>query len=199
LEAISLYHEGVQLCLELDNRRTLAICLEGLAEIAISQGDVRRAARLLGAAGALRDALGEPLPPINRPAYERHVAALRVALGRKGFAEATAQGRALSTEQVIAEALAIAAQPSASVSEGGASAAAQVRKPAAARLSSREREVATLVAAGRTNQQIAAELHLAARTVDAHVSHILGKLGLASRVEVALWLKEQNLIDVAVT
>ena len=55
------------------------------------------------------------------------------------------------------------------------------------------------LAAGRTNREIAAELHLAGRTVDAHVSHILGKLGLASRAEVALWVKQHAVVEVAVT
>jgi DNA-binding CsgD family transcriptional regulator len=52
-------------------------------------------------------------------------------------------------------------------------------------LTAREREVAVLVAAGRTNRDIAARLVVSKRTVDAHVEHILGKLGYSSRVQVA--------------
>ncbi len=48
-------------------------------------------------------------------------------------------------------------------------------------MSAREREVALLVAEGRTNAQIAARLHLSERTVEKHVSQALGKLGLSSR------------------
>src|SRR3712207_7721471 len=48
-------------------------------------------------------------------------------------------------------------------------------------VSAREREVAMLVADGRTNAQIAARLQLSERTVEKHVSSLLGKLGLASR------------------
>ena len=51
-------------------------------------------------------------------------------------------------------------------------------------LSAREREVAHLVAEGRTNAQIAARLHLSERTVEKHVSQVLRKLGVASRTGV---------------
>jgi DNA-binding CsgD family transcriptional regulator len=52
-------------------------------------------------------------------------------------------------------------------------------------LTSRELEVLTLVAAGRSNREIAAELFIAAKTVSVHVSNILAKLGAASRTEAA--------------
>jgi DNA-binding CsgD family transcriptional regulator len=52
-------------------------------------------------------------------------------------------------------------------------------------LTAREREVATLVADGQTNAQIAARLHLSESTVEKHVSRVLGKLGMSSRTGVA--------------
>jgi DNA-binding SARP family transcriptional activator len=55
------------------------------------------------------------------------------------------------------------------------------------RLTSREVEIARLVAEGRTNRQIAAELAVSVRTADTHVGRILGKLGAASRREIAAW------------
>ncbi|MEP7026917.1 MAG: helix-turn-helix transcriptional regulator, partial [Actinomycetota bacterium] len=54
-------------------------------------------------------------------------------------------------------------------------------------LSAREFEVAQLVAAGLTNPQIAEQLVLATKTISAHVSHILVKLGAARRSEIAVW------------
>jgi DNA-binding NarL/FixJ family response regulator len=56
---------------------------------------------------------------------------------------------------------------------------------AVAALSPREREVAALVADGRTNAQIAARLHLSESTVEKHVSRVLAKLGMSSRAGVA--------------
>jgi DNA-binding NarL/FixJ family response regulator len=65
--------------------------------------------------------------------------------------------------------------------------------PAAlAPLSRREAEVAALIARGLTNKQIAAELIVAETTVDRHVSHILGKLGFATRAQVAVWVAERQ-------
>jgi DNA-binding CsgD family transcriptional regulator len=54
-------------------------------------------------------------------------------------------------------------------------------------LSSREFEVAQLVAAGLTNRQIAEQLVLAPKTISAHITHILTKLGAARRAEIAAW------------
>ena len=50
-------------------------------------------------------------------------------------------------------------------------------------LSAREREIADLVAAGRTNREIAEQLVLSTRTIEAHLRNIYGKLGVRSRVE----------------
>ena len=52
-------------------------------------------------------------------------------------------------------------------------------------LTDREREVIPLVAAGRSNQQIADALFITRKTASVHVSNILGKLGVANRVEAA--------------
>ena len=54
-------------------------------------------------------------------------------------------------------------------------------------LSEREFEVARLVAAGLTNRQIAEQLVLAPKTISAHVTHILSKLGAARRAEIGAW------------
>ncbi|MGV9536966.1 response regulator transcription factor, partial [Streptosporangium sandarakinum] len=59
------------------------------------------------------------------------------------------------------------------------------RKGNAGALSQREKEVARLVALGRTNREIADVLFLSTRTVETHVATVLRKLGLRSRTEVA--------------
>jgi len=66
--------------------------------------------------------------------------------------------------------------------------------PAAGGLSPREVEVLRLVATGRTNVAIAADLVLSERTVDRHVSNILAKLGLPSRSAATAWAYEQHLV-----
>lgn len=60
-------------------------------------------------------------------------------------------------------------------------------------LSSRELEVAGLVAQGLTNRQIASQLVISERTADTHVQNILNKLGAASRAQIAIWFMEYAL------
>jgi len=58
-------------------------------------------------------------------------------------------------------------------------------------LTVREREIAVLVARGLSNRDIAARLVISKRTVDAHVNHIFAKLGLSSRVQLTIWLRDR--------
>lgn len=60
------------------------------------------------------------------------------------------------------------------------------------RLGDREREVAVAVGEGKTNAEIAAELYMSVPTVKAHVSHILAKLDLTNRVQIALTVYDAN-------
>jgi DNA-binding NarL/FixJ family response regulator len=61
-------------------------------------------------------------------------------------------------------------------------------------LTAREIEVLQLVARGAANKEIAADLSITERTARTHVSNILGKLGLASRTQAALWAVEHRMI-----
>ena len=63
-------------------------------------------------------------------------------------------------------------------------------------LTSRELDVLRLVAAGKPNKQIAAELAISERTARTHVSRILRKLRLSSRTQAALWAVREGLIEV---
>jgi ATP/maltotriose-dependent transcriptional regulator MalT len=62
-------------------------------------------------------------------------------------------------------------------------------------LTAREFEVLRLVAAGRSNREIAAELFISAKTASVHVSNILGKLGVTSRGEAAAAAHRRRLFD----
>ena len=66
----------------------------------------------------------------------------------------------------------------------------------AAELTSRELEVLRLVASGKPNKQIAAELTISERTARTHVSRILRKLRLSSRTQAALWAVREGLVEV---
>jgi two-component system nitrate/nitrite response regulator NarL len=54
-------------------------------------------------------------------------------------------------------------------------------------LTQREREVLRLISEGKSNASLAQQLHIAEKTVEHHVSNILSKLGVSTRVEAALW------------
>jgi DNA-binding NarL/FixJ family response regulator len=76
---------------------------------------------------------------------------------------------------------------------GGASADGTARDPAASGLTARELQVLRLVAAGRTNRDIADELGISERTVDRHVSNVYAKLDVSSRATATAWAYEHGL------
>jgi len=65
-----------------------------------------------------------------------------------------------------------------------------------AELTARELEVLRLVATGKPNKEIAAELEISERTARTHVSRILRKLRLSSRTQAALWAVREGLVEV---
>jgi non-specific serine/threonine protein kinase len=165
----------------------VAECLEGFAKV-FAERHARRAARLLGAAEALREVAGAPLPTPEQGRYGDLVARVRGQLREDMFASAWAHGRSASIEEAIALALrseAAAAEPPS---------ATEARADGADILTRREREVAELIAAGRSNREIAEALVVAVKTVDTHVEHIFRKLGVQTRAEVAVWAAQHGLL-----
>ncbi len=75
--------------------------------------------------------------------------------------------------------------------EAGAYAKARA---ALATLSAREHDVATAVGQGRTNAEIAAELHVSVATVKAHITRVLTKLGAGNRTQIALLVHDAGLV-----
>jgi predicted ATPase/class 3 adenylate cyclase len=104
-QATQRFAESLALFRETGRLRDTAYCLEGLAGIAATSGQPQRGARLFGAAEALREVVGIPLPPVNRADYERDVAVARADLDETAFAAAWAEGRAMTLEQAMAYAL----------------------------------------------------------------------------------------------
>jgi hypothetical protein len=79
----------------------LAHCLEGLAAVAALQGRPAYAARLAGAAEALRERVGAVLSPSDRSRHERRLAPARAALDEAAFARAWQQGRSTPLEELV--------------------------------------------------------------------------------------------------
>jgi DNA-binding NarL/FixJ family response regulator len=118
-------------------------------------------------------------------------------LGEEAFAAAWAAGCALPPEQAVAEVLAgrAATPPTRAPRVPASPAPRPAAEPVA--LTAREREIAALLARGLTNRQIADELVVSERTAEWHVANVLGKLGLESRSQVALWLSQQQSTSVS--
>jgi non-specific serine/threonine protein kinase len=140
------------------------------------------ALRLAGAADELRSAIGRPIAPVERPIMDRLLAPARRRLSARQQQTAWADGRALGASQALAIGLQIM-RPD----DGGHDRAALTR---------REQEVAALVGQGRTNRQIGTALVVTEATAAKHVEHILSKLGLTSRAQIAAWAAEHQLLDV---
>jgi non-specific serine/threonine protein kinase len=180
--AEALGREGLRLAWAVGERRYFAGALAGLARTAAARGDPEWGARLYGAVDAVLEATGANLPLTALPSFEPGRAAVRAALGEAGFAAAWAAGRAMPIAQVLAEA-----------ERGEASVVPLAEGERAGRtgtpfgLTARELEVLRLVAAGRTNREIAASLFITPRTAATHITHILAKLGVATRSEAAAW------------
>ncbi|HEY1670493.1 MAG TPA: LuxR C-terminal-related transcriptional regulator [Trebonia sp.] len=164
----------------------IAFTLELLGWLAARAGSHQRAAWLLGGADPLWDRAGGRLAATA--SFERlHAEAVGrcgSALGGKLFAELFARGVRHPVEAMTAFAVNDAGDPV----EGGSG--TRIRLPS--QLTAREREIASLVAAGLSNRQIAEMLFISRRTVDAHLEHIFGKLGITSRVMLTIQLREHS-------
>jgi DNA-binding CsgD family transcriptional regulator len=166
--------------------------VQALSWCAASQSPDARAARLLGASQAVWRASqgqGRPDQPPPYASYARRSAArVRDAIGAAGFEQAFAEGASCTVDQAVALALGEDSGP------GDRTAAASQRQGAerSGRLTRRELEIAGLLAEGLSNREIATRLVISQRTVETHVDHILSKLGMTSRTQVAAWVAEQQ-------
>lgn len=176
--AARAFEDTLRLLLPLKDKIGTFYSLMGTAGVAVLQNRPARAARLSGAAEVLRVAIGHPAQPLKRVNYDydAYLAATREALGEAAFEAAFSEGQTMSPAQAIHYALSAdePVPPPAPAPEDSSTA-----------LSRREWEVASLVAHGLTNRQIASKLSISEHTVAAHVRKILKKLGLRARGQVS--------------
>jgi predicted ATPase/DNA-binding CsgD family transcriptional regulator len=160
--------------------------LEAFAALATAEHRPERAVELIAAATALRESAG--LPPLSGARAERYLAPAR-RLGDAAVARLWARGLARSAEDAVALAL------DEDGSDGRALSVVRAYEVAAAPPSSltpREHEIAALIATGRSNKAIAAELSISPTTAARHVANILAKLGFKSRTQIAAWVAERS-------
>jgi predicted ATPase/DNA-binding CsgD family transcriptional regulator len=182
--------ESIRLSHSTGSRIGVARGLEAFASLAVREDRPELAVQLTAAATALRDAAG--FPALDGARRERYLAPAR-RLGEPAVARLWTQGLAMSGEAAVALAL---DEPRAAGGDAVTLAAVGDYEVAAAlptTLTPRERQVAALVAAGRTNKSIAEELFISPATAARHVANILGKLGFSSRAQIAAWAADNRL------
>ena len=163
--------------------------LTGIARLATKE-QPEAAVRLFGAAEAIQRSVGLTPAPALRAKNERALAISRDALGEEKFDAAWATGGELSLDRAVAEAQTVTVE------------ASRLAQPdpdpgpcaASGGLSPRELEVLKLVAEGLTNAQIAQELYLSPRTVNAHLNSVYHKLEVTSRTAATRFAVEHGLL-----
>jgi non-specific serine/threonine protein kinase len=172
--------EGIPLAANVGDRWFVQIGLGACIGLAVRTGRPRLALRLAGAADAYRDTNEFSLPVPIAEIIDRWLAPARASAG-PAAGRLIAEGRRLAPEEAVE--LALRSEPG------------EARGPGPRQtLTPREAEVATLVARGLTNREIAAQLFLSVRTVEVHVDHILSKLGYHTRTQLAAWAHGEGLL-----
>jgi DNA-binding CsgD family transcriptional regulator len=165
-------HDALACAADIEAQLGVPDIFECLACLAAEATSYSEAARLFGAAEAIRQRTGEVRFKIYQADYEASVATLRDAMGQDDFDGTWAQGAALSTDETIAYA-----------QRGRGE-----RKRAATgwdALTPTERDVIRLVSEGLGNKEVGARLFISPRTVQTHLTHVYTKLGVTSRMQLA--------------
>jgi len=193
---------GLEMKHEIGDTMGTSHALEGIAWLAVAQGRPARAAWLLGAVDSLWHLVGGRLASSAtiEVQHERAERAAREALGAERYQALHDRGAGYPLADIVrcaaddADELPphpLAAAPGAAAGAAAAGAVTAGPATAGAGLTGREWEIAGLVAEGLSNRQIAEQLVISKRTVDAHIEHIYGKLGVSSRVQLASWLRSR--------
>jgi predicted ATPase/DNA-binding CsgD family transcriptional regulator len=177
----ALAREAVACKHALDDRIGLTTVLGTLAWMAAEHGQHERAARLLGSAERVRDESTLTLIELFRQQHDRTASIAGRGIGQKSFDAAFARGRAMRIGDGVAFAVKDGLPP-----KPPPSARSQPR----AVLTGRQMDIARLVADDLSNKQIADRLFLSERTVETHITNILNKLGLNSRVQLSRWISD---------
>lgn len=189
--ATKLYTEMVEL---LERRGTTVLFIEWLlpmAEIGAQFGKYLVATHLLGAATALQESIlakGSASFKFGQM-YDAISKKVRAQLDETTFDAAWNAGYVMTLDQAIKYALGEIKIPDAP----DALTPRQAVKEKFGGLTGREREVAALIAQGKSNREIADALVLSERTVEGHVGNILNKLGFHARTQIATWATQQGL------
>jgi non-specific serine/threonine protein kinase len=172
--ATAHYHSAVACLRRYRDVTLLPMSLVGQA-LVLARSDPATALRVAAAACAVRARVGGEFPPMARARVDEVRRVAEKAMGTDA-GRIWRDGLRLGVDDAIALAF------------GGA----RLRTTSADGLSDREREVAELVAQGLSNKEIGARLHLSVRTVESHIRHVLTKVGLGNRTQLAGWMLQRK-------
>jgi DNA-binding CsgD family transcriptional regulator len=175
--AEALFTESLDLARRTGRKAHMAYALIGLALVGRGGADLGWSARLHGAADQALADLGHILEPLEARLAGLDRQRLRAAMGAGAFEAEYTAGRTLDLTLAMEAAVADEARPAAPVPP--------LDPLARFGLTTREREVLSLLAAGRSNPEIGQALFISTKTVSVHVSNILAKLGVSGRMEAA--------------
>jgi predicted ATPase/DNA-binding NarL/FixJ family response regulator len=184
LQAVS--KEGLIVSRNLRSPIGIALGLDRVAVLAEWDRRYEDALMLAGAASAIRAATRAVITPLWVAAIAQALEPARQRLGSDAAARAWSEGAGMTLQEAVAMAL-----NSLSDERGQSKIAGKVADPLA--LTRREQGIAALVAEGLTNRQIAEKLFISKRTAETHIQHILNKLGVNSRAQIAVWAVRQEL------
>ncbi len=181
--ANALFTESMAAHQAQQNAVGMAEGLIGYAALAVVRGSPAAGARLLAAAVAIGAQRARPMWAATRREYEQYLAHVRARLTKAEFQAEQTAGQALSLEQAVeyAQNLPRISRSTSAIKEMSDG------------LTEREREVAALIARGKSNGEIASELILSKRTVEKHIANILSKLALTSRAQIVRWALDHGL------
>jgi len=182
-EAGSLLAEALRIYTDANDPRGVAQCLDALAHVASERAHYESAARLIGAAAALRGRVAVRQPDTEQARSSAVEQVLARAFGPQEADTLMHAGRTMPVQQAADLAIAVAsgAEP------------ADPDRSSQVPLTPRERQVAALVASGRTNRQIGRMLGISEKTAEVHLHHVMSKLDARSRAEVAAWAVRHHL------
>ena len=189
VEASTLFHESLDLYWRQRDPWGTSAAITGPATIGLARRRAVEGVRLLGAADTLRHRATAFLPTTDPATIEAAITAAREQLKNR-FDTVFAAGQDLPAEKAVAEARRLVSALKASGADDPADATV-----ANVHLTPRERQVLRLVVEGRQDPAIAAELDLSTRTVERHVSNLLGKYQVSGRAELAALVARSDARD----
>ena len=191
-EAQSLFEESMSLAKRIEEKTELvAVALEGMAQLAVQQGNHLWAIRLWAAAGRWRDDNQMYDMPGQAAVHERELARAEEFLGKKAYDALWREGSAMSPDD------AISARYAPLPEQQTAPLTTRTRKKTSsypAGLSAREVEVLRLVSQGLSDAEVAEQLKLSTRTVTTHLTSIYNKIGISSRAAAVRFAAEHHLL-----